>query len=62
MHRLISQHITLTSTNKEAIAATIPKKYSYEMDWTLEVFKELDWAYSTDADDIAVRYIKTMAS
>lgn len=62
VQRLIDKHTNIASTNEEAIATAIIKECSYEMDKVMAVFKELDWAYSTDADDIAVRYVQKLQS
>lgn len=58
VQRLIDKHTTIISTNEEAIAAALISDCSYELDKVCAVFKELDWAYSTDADDVAVLYIE----
>lgn len=62
VQKLIDKHTTVASTDEEAIATSILRECSYEMDKVLAVFKELDWAYATDADDITVRYVKKLQS
>lgn len=62
VQKLIDKHAGVFSVDEEAIASAILKEYAYEMDKVLDVFKELDWAYSTDADDVALIYIKKLQS
>lgn len=62
VQKLIDKHTNLVSTDEHSIASAIIKECSYEMDKVVAVFKELDWAYTSDADDIALLYIKKLKS
>lgn len=62
VNRLIDRHTSVVSVDEEGIASALIKEGGYQMDLVLDVFKELDWAYSTDADDVALLYVKKLQS
>ncbi|WLQ14785.1 hypothetical protein O5O45_02390 [Hahella aquimaris] len=53
----LDKHTQMFNTDEEAIARDLVEKCSYEMDKVYSVFKELDWAYNSDADDVALLYV-----
>ncbi|WP_185236337.1 hypothetical protein [Teredinibacter franksiae] len=56
--RFLDPHTSIFSTDESAIANGLFQTFGYEMDKVYAVFQELDYAYTTDADDIALRYIQ----
>lgn len=56
--RFLDPHTSMFSTDESAIANGLLKTFGYEMDKVYAVFQELDYAYTSDADDIALLYIK----
>lgn len=56
--RFLDPHTSMFSTDEPAIASGLLKKFGYEMDKVYAVFQELDYAYTTDADDVALLYVK----
>lgn len=60
VQKLIDPHTSVVSTDEAAIANALIKECGYEMDKVFAVFKELDWAYTSDADDVALEYVKKL--
>ena len=58
----IPRFTSVLGVDEDGMATALFKEVSYETDKILNIFKQLNDKYSTDADDIALKYVKLVSA